>query len=209
MKFIYMTLPIKVNLDITQDDFIAVDILEQAADIPLAKKAARTNFLIESGVLAGCLRLFFLFRDKVAFEVVYFLAAFWLMFGVNFALTYFKNIDSEFSLYVTNLLKNSRSGTIYTPEKGEATFWADRREYLTNEQRRYFEYDKVQFIKETRHLFIFIMKRTKEKNLNGFAWMVLPKRNMTIEDEESFRQLCRSIKEKYNLKEWTDFPMFD
>lgn len=204
-----MTFPIKVNLDITQDDFIAVDILEQAADIPLAKKAARTNFLIESGVLAGCLCLFFIFKNKIAFEVVYFLAGFWVLFAAHFVYTYFKGIDSEFRLYVTNLLKNSQSGTIYTPERGEASFWEDKREYLTNEQRRYFDYDKIQFIKETRHLFIFIMKRTKEKNLNGFVWMVLPKRNMTPRQEDDFRQLCRDITEKYGLKEWTDFPLFD
>ena len=204
-----MNYPIEVNLDITQDDFIAVDILEQAADIPLAKKAARSAFVAESVVIAVGVALVLVFRDFFAFELIYFLGGFWLLFAANFALNYFRGIDREFKLNMTNLLKNSRTGTIYTPESGLAFFWEDRREYLTNEQRRYFTYDKVQHIKETRHLFIFIMKRAKDKGLRGFAWMVLPKRNLTPRQEEEFRTLCRMIIEKYSLKPWTDFALFD
>ena len=204
-----MTYPIKVNLDITQDDFIAVDILEQAADVPLAKKAALTTFLWESAAIILGVVLTLVFRDSLAFELIYFLVGFEALFRVNFALNYFRGIDREFNIYVTNLLKNSQKGQIYNPENGMAYFYRDKGEYLTNEQRRYFSYDAIQHIKETRHLFIFIMKRTKEKGLRGFAWMVLPKRNMTFGQEEDFRTLCRDIVKKYDLKPWTDFPLFD
>ena len=204
-----MNFPIEVNLDITQDDFIAVDILEQAADIPLAKKYALNTFIRESAVIICGLIRTLVFKNILAFELIYFLLGFEALFAANFFFNYFKNIDREFSMNVSRLLGNRDGKTIYTPETGFAVFYEDRAEYLTNEQRRYFSYSDIQHIKITRHLFIFIMKRSKEKGLTGFVWMVLPKRNLTPRQEEDFTQLCRQINREYNLSPWTDCRLFD
>ncbi len=204
-----MEFPIRVELDITQDDFICCEILEEAADIPYAKKSAKVSFLRESGVLALCALAVFVFRDNIAFEAIYFVIGFEVLFFLNFAYNYFYGIDHNFKLAVTHLLTARKDHTFFTPEKGIAFFYRDRGEYLTNEQRRYFDYSLVDHIKITRHLFIFIMKKSDEKGLRGFVWMVLPKRNMTRQQERDFTKLCRQIEEKYHLTPWTDCRIFD
>ena len=87
-------------------------------------------------------------------------------------------------------------------------FYEDKCEYLTNEQRRFFDYDKIRSIKIIRHLYIFVMKKTKDKNLRGFVYMVIPRRNMDEKQQQQLDEICASIIKKYDLKEWITSRIF-
>ena len=76
------------------------------------------------------------------------------------------------------------------------------------EQRRYFSYDVIKNIKIIKHLYIFVMKRTKDKNLRGFAYMVIPRRNMNLQEQETLDKICSGIVEKYKLEEWVKSDIF-
>ena len=89
-----------------------------------------------------------------------------------------------------------------------ALFYEDKCEYLTNEQRRFFDYDQIKNIKNIKHLYIFVMKRSKEKNLRGFAYMVIPKRNLTGNQMQQMDEICARIVEEKHLEEWVTSDIF-
>ena len=47
-----MEYPLQIELDITQDDFIEVEILEQELEAQLWKKSVKKTFIIETVVIA-------------------------------------------------------------------------------------------------------------------------------------------------------------
>ena len=96
----------------------------------------------------------------------------------------------------------------FTAEKGLVYFYENKCEYLTNEQRRFFEYDKIGNIKIIKHLYIFVMKRSKDKSMKGFAYMVIPRRNMNDHQQKQLDEICASIIKKYDLKEWVTSQIF-
>ena len=53
------------------------------------------------------------------------------------------------------------------------------------------------------------MKRSKEKGLKGFAYMVIPKRNLDEKQERFLDRICTRITEQYSLKPWTDSEILD
>lgn len=201
-----MEYPLQLELDISQDDYVAVEILEQALDADLWKKSVLKTFVIETVVIIAAVIGMMVMISKGIFVVqaIIFPVFFWVMFLLHFLYTYFFGVKREFNMAVKHLLESKDTHTFFTPERGMLFMFEDRAEYLTNEQRRYFDYDKVQNIKEIRHMFIFVMKRSKEKNLRGFAYMIIPKRNLVGDQEDRVREICNNIIEKYDLKEWTD-----
>lgn len=199
-----MDYPLQIELDITQDDFITVEILEQELDRQLNKKGYLKAFLFQSALLLSAAVLIFFFRDVILWQSVYFVIFFEILFAFHFIYNYFFGCKREFSLAVSHILQNRENHSFFSPEQGFAFFYDDRCEYLTNEQRRYFNYDKINNIKITKHLFIFVMKRSKEKNMRGFAYMVIPKRNMSDDQQEFLAKICDDIVKKYDLKPWVD-----
>ena len=53
------------------------------------------------------------------------------------------------------------------------------------------------------------MKRSKKREHTGFAYMVIPRRNMDEEQERFLDRICARITEQYSLKPWTDSEILD
>lgn len=206
-----MDYPLEIPLEISQDDYIEVEILEQAIDRDWSREDHRKTFLIQTAACRGLalILLFFRLKGSVAKESVFVVGGIWAFFAVHFFYSYFSGYRRDYDWRVSHMLEHRNTHTFFTPEKGIVVFYEDRCEFLTNEQRRYFEWSLVQNIKEIRHLFIFVMKRSKEKGLRGFAYMVIPKRCLSEEEETKVRQICRDITERYRLSPWTELDMLD
>lgn len=205
-----MEYPFQIELDVNQDDFIEVEILEQELDAQLWKKSIKKTFIIETAVIAviAIFMAFSVAKGNIMPVALAFPAFFWLVFLVHSVYTYKWGVKREFNMAVQHLLQNKDKMTFFTPERGMVLFYEDKCEYLTNEQRRYFDYDKIKNIKIIKHLYIFVMKRTKDKNLQGFAYMVIPRRNMSEADQAKLDAICAGIVEKYQLKEWVNSGIF-
>lgn len=205
-----MEYPLQIELDVTQDDFIEVEILEQELEAQLWKESLKKTFIVETVVIALviALVLFLASKGTIMVMTVIFPVFFWICFLVHFVYTYKWGVRREFNMAVQHLLHNKDTQEFFTPEKGMVFFFEERCEYLTNEQRRFFDYDKIQNIKIIKHLYIFVMKRSKEKNLRGFAYMVIPRRNLTDSQQQMLDEICAGIVEKYDLKEWVKSEIF-
>ena len=201
-----MEYPLKIDVNITQDDYIEVEILEQALDMELWKKSLVKTFAIETAVMAmlSVLIVYLSSRGVIIMRTIYFVLFFYMLFAFHFVYTYFQGAKREFNMAVQHLLMNKDTNEFFTPEKGMVYFYEDRCEFLTDEQRRYFDYSLIKHIKVIRHLYIFVMKRSKEKNLKGFAYMVIPKRNLYGDEQQALDSICADIIEKYQLKPWVD-----
>ena len=205
-----MEYPFKIELDVTQDDFIEVEILEQELEAQLWKKSVKKTFIIETAViaLAMCIIAYMASKGKILMLTLIFPVFFWFIFLFHFIYTYKWGVKREFNMAVGHILQNKDTQVFFTPERGMVLFYEDKAEYLTNEQRRYFSYDVIKNIKIIKHLYIFVMKRTKEKNLRGFAYMVIPRRNMSLQEQETLDKICSEIVEKYKLEEWVKSDIF-
>ena len=205
-----MEYPLIIELNVTQDDFIEVEILEQELDAQLYKKSIKKTFVIETGIIAVIIAIMgsMVSKGSIMAAALAFPAFFWLMFLVHFVYNYKWGIQREFSMGVQHLLQNKDSMEFFTAERGMVYFHEDRCEYLTNEQRRFFDYDLIRNIKIIKHLYIFVMKRSKEKSLRGFAYMVIPRRNMDENQQQQLDEICASIIKKYDLKEWITSRIF-
>ncbi|MEG1862629.1 MAG: hypothetical protein RR198_03390 [Oscillospiraceae bacterium] len=205
-----MEYPLKIEIDVVQDDFLQVEMLEQYLDSEIERKDALKTFRKQILVLVVISICFFIFPDTIAMESQFLLLGFGILFTVNFVYRYFYGYKNELRLGLNHLLlSNSRGDTFFTPEKGVVFFYSDRCEYLTNEQRRYFSYDKIGHIKITKHLFIFVMKESKEKNMRGFLYMVIPKRNLDECQTENLNQICKEIKGTFKLSQWIGQTVLD
>lgn len=205
-----MEYPFKIELDVTQDDFIEVEILEQELEAQLWKKSVKKTFIIETAViaLAMCIIAYMASKGIIIMLTLIFPVFFWLIFLIHFIYTYNWGVKREFNMAVQHILQNKDTQVFFTPERGMVLFYEDKAEYLTNEQRRYFSYDVIKNIKIIKHLYIFVMKRTKDKNLRGFAYMVIPRRNMNLQEQETLDKICSEIVEKYKLEEWVKSDIF-
>ena len=205
-----MEYPLIIELNVTQDDFIEVEILEQELDAQLYKKSIKKAFVIETVVIAIVMMFMasMVAKGSIMAMALAFPAFFWLMFLIHFVYNYKWGIQREFNMGVQHILQNKDSMEFFTAERGMVYFHKDKCEYLTNEQRRFFEYDLIRNIKIIKHLYIFVMKRSKEKSLRGFAYMVIPRRNMTEEQQTQLDAICAEITEKYDLKEWMTSKIF-
>ena len=205
-----MEYPLQIELDITQDDFIEVEILEQELEAQLWKKSVKKTFIIETVVIALVIALVLWLANKgtIMALTVIFPVFFWFCFLVHFVYTYNWGVKREFNMAVQHLLHNKDTQEFFTPVRGMALFYEDKCEYLTNEQRRFFNYDLIKNIKIIKHLYIFVMKRSKEKNLRGFAYMVIPKRNLTGNQMQQMDEICARIVEEKHLEEWVKSDIF-
>lgn len=205
-----MEYPLIIDLNVTQDDFIEVEILEQELDAQLYKKSIKKSFVIETVVISIVMMFMasMVAKGSIMAVALAFPAFFWLMFLVHFVYNYKWGIQREFNMAVQHLLQNKDHMEFFTSEKGLVYFHEDKCEYLTNEQRRFFDYDLIRNIKIIKHLYIFVMKRSKEKSLRGFAYMVIPRRNMDEKQQAQLDEICASIVKKYDLKEWVTSQIF-
>ena len=201
-----MEYPLQIDVNITQDDYIQVEILEQELEKKLLLKETKKTFIIETIIMAVVAAGVAVMAAKgiIMYRTLYFVAGIWMIFLINFLYTYFLGAKREYNMAVRHLLQNKDSHEFFTPERGMICFYEDRAEFLTNEQRRYFDYSLVKNIKIIKHLYIFVMKRSKEKNLRGFAYMVVPKRNLYPDEEIMLNEICRNIVEKYKLEPWVE-----
>ncbi len=205
-----MEYPLQIELDVTQDDFIEVEILEQELEAQLWKKSVKKTFIIETVVIALAIALMLWLAKKgtIMALAVIFPVFFWVCFLVHFVYTYNWGVKREFNMAVQHLLHNKDSQEFFTPERGMVLFYENKCEYLTNEQRRFFDYDLIKNIKIIKHLYIFVMKRSKEKSLRGFAYMVIPRRNLTENQQIQLDEICRRIVKEKDLKEWVESRIF-
>ena len=205
-----MEYPLIIDLYVEQDDFIEVEILEEELDKEIHKKSMKTAFIIETVMIAAVMAGMAVMATKgmIMSLALIFPAFFWLLFLFHFIYNYKWGIQHDFNMAVQHLLENKDSQRFFTSEKGLVYFYEDRCEYLTNEQRRFFEYDKIGNIKIIKHLYIFVMKRSKDKSMKGFAYMVIPRRNMNDHQQKQLDEICASIIKKYDLKEWVTSQIF-
>ncbi len=201
-----MEYPLKIDVNITQDDYIQVEILEQELEKQLWLKSIKKTFVIESIVMAlvAVLVVTRAARGVIIMETMFFVIGVWLIFLFLFVYNYFWGAKMEFNMAVQHLLQNKDTHEFFTPENGMIYFYEDKCDFLTNEQRRYFDYSLIKNIKIIKHLYIFVMKRSKEKSLRGFAYMVVPRRNLYPDEEAMLNEICRNIVEKYKLEPWVE-----
>ncbi|MBR5521316.1 MAG: hypothetical protein IKU54_04895 [Oscillospiraceae bacterium] len=201
-----MEYPLKIDVNISQDDYIEVEILEQKLEEQLWKKEAKKAFIIETGVMAlvAVIVMVLAVKEIVLPMTLVFVAGIWVILRINFVYTYFWGAKNEFNMAVQHILQNKDTHEFFTPEKGMALFFEDKCEFLTNEQRRYFDYSLIKHIKVIRHMYIFVMNKSKEKSLRGFVYMIIPKRNLYPDEEKMLDEICRGIVEKYDLKPWVE-----
>ena len=205
-----MEYPLQIELDVTQDDFIEVEILEQELEAQLWKQSVKKTFIVETAVIAVVIALVLWLASKgtIMAMTAIFPIFFWFCFLLHFVYTYNWGVKREFNMAVQHLLHNKDTQEFFTPERGMVLFYEDRCEYLTNEQRRFFDYDLIKNIKIIKHLYIFVMKRSKEKNLRGFAYMVIPRRNLTDNQKQQMDEICARIVKENDLKEWVKSEIF-
>lgn len=200
-----MKYPLHLDIDIIQDDFIQVDILEQAVDARQIKEFNRKVFIAELVavfLLAAVLGILIISGSIVVYSMLFPAVCLATVLAAHFFNK--SGVDKEFAYGVNHLLENRDSHSFFSEEKGMALFYEDKCEYLTNEQRRYFDYDKIEHIKVTKLLYIFVMKKTKDKTMQGFAYMIIPRRCLTDDEDAALAQICDGIVQKYALTTWTD-----
>lgn len=201
--------PLHIEIAVEQSDFIQVEMLENVIDSQDLKKETLRTFLIQSAVcfLAA---VFFLIQNWVAKEAWWFCLVFFLFFALHFLYNYFYGIQQDLYRNLAHLIQSDAKGnTFFLPEEGMVNFYPEKVEYLTNENRRYFEYNQIAHIKITKLLFIFVMKNSTEKSMRGFQYMVVPKRCLQTSQEEQLNDLCDFIVSTYGLTAWTDTDLFN
>ena len=205
-----MEYPLHIELNVNQDDFIQVEILEQEKEMQIWKDEIKKGFLIECIVMAvlACVVFNLVSKGTVVKRTMYFVWGIWLILGAHSGYNYFSGAKREFNMAVQHLLTNKDTNEFFTAEKGMVLFFEDRCEYLSNEQRRFFDYSHIKHIKTTRHLYIFVMRKSKDKKLKGFAYMVIPRRNMDEGQQNMLDEICSGIIEKYKLEEWVTSDIF-
>ena len=106
-----MEYPLIIELNVTQDDFIEVEILEQELDAQLYKKSIKKTFVIETVVIAVIIAIMgvMVAKGSIMAAALAFPAFFWLMFLVHFVYNYKWGIQREFSMGVQHLLQNKDS----------------------------------------------------------------------------------------------------
>ena len=50
--------------------------------------------------------------------------------------------------------------------------------------------------------------KTKDKNLRGFVYMVIPRRNLDSAQQQQLDEICARITKQYELKEWMKSQIF-
>ncbi len=204
-----MQYPFQIDLNITQEDFIKVEILEQTLETQLAKKDSVKSIAMQVAIFLiasiGILSI-----DVIANEALYLVLLFTVLAISNFLYMRFYGYENDFKLATSHLINSHQQGNIFfTAENGMVIFDYDKCEYLTNEQRRFFSYDYVKHIKETNDMYIFVMRQEKELNLKGFLYMIIPKRNLDTNQNEKIQKISSDITTKYNLTNWVNSPYFD
>lgn len=201
--------PLNIEVKLIQEDFIEVELIENIIDANQQRKEALNAYIVQTIMMIGIGAGLFI-ASWAAKESLYFVLFFWVCFTINFVYRYFFGYRNELKLTMEHLIVSNQNGDeFFLEENGFANFLEENVEFLTNEQRRYFDYTLINNIKITKRLFIFVMKQSKEKGLRGFVYMIIPKRDLTEEQKEALLLFCQDIKQKYSLKEWVEKTIFD
>ncbi len=204
-----MNFPIQIDIDINQQDFIQTEILELTENYEIEKKSCLKVFIYQSVFFIGVIILF-LNSNIIVDEAVYFPISFWFFSLVNFLYKYFIGSRTDYNYSIEHLIKSDAAGNkFFSSENGMIVFKEKEIEYLTNENRRYFSYDKLKNIKITKRLIVFVLKISKDKSIRGFHYMLIPKRCLNEENEEKVYKLIEDIKKEYNLKDWIECKILD
>ena len=77
-----MEYPLQIELDVNQDDFIEVEILEQELEAQLWKESLKKTFAIETAVIALAIAVVVYFANKgtIMMATVGFPVFFWIIF---------------------------------------------------------------------------------------------------------------------------------
>ena len=205
----FSTNPIDIELDLTQEDFIQTEIMECLVDAGDLKSESAKAFIYQTLVCSVIAFIMFISKS-LARESLIFPLVFFALFLINFLYKYFYGIENELKNNLNHMIESNRNGNVFfTPESGMIRLYDDRAEYLTNENRRYFNYTSIAHIKQTKLLYIFVMKNSREKSMRGFMYMIIPKRCLTEEQIPLMNKLCEEITQRYNLSPWTDISIMD
>ena len=120
--------PLEIKLDITQDDYIEVEILEQIVNRDWQINDHKRTILIQSIVCAAVALLFAVLsmRGRIAKESLILVAGAWIFCLVHFLYSYKVGYNVDFNYAVNQMLQNRDTNTFFTPEKGTAFFYEDR-----------------------------------------------------------------------------------
>ncbi len=200
---------LQIEIDLKQEDFIQVEIIEQTENYINNKKHAVKSLIYKSVVLAFLIVVFLVVKDINNIAVLFPLA-FFGFFVLDFLYKYFIGYKKDYQYSIDHLIKADSEGYVFfTPERGLISLYKDRCEYLTNEERRYFSYDKIKHIKYTKRHIIFVLKAIKDKEIRGFLYMILPLRCIKEDEKEAVFTLCEEIKNEYKLSSWVSCPILD
>ncbi len=204
-----MDYPLEFNIELFQTDFIQTEILELTENLEIEKKSCVKTFIIQT-ILLILTGLVFLSVESFAREAVFIPIGFFIFILLNFLYKFFIGNKSDYKQAVEHLIKSDALGNqFFSPEKGMIVFNKENIEFLTNENRRYFSYDKLKHIKITKRLVVFVLKVSRDKSIRGFHYMILPKRCIDEKNEENIYKLIDDIKKEFNLKEWVECRVLD
>lgn len=203
-----MKYPLHIEINATQDDFIQLEILQQAMLVEKQREINKKMFIGQSCFSLFLLAVLLVLAIKgTVVGISLIIPAVIEIFFMGNLFSNNSNAQRDYSYTVNHMLQNRDSHAFFAEEQGFVEFYEDRCEFLTNLQRRYFGYENIDHIKITKFLYIFVMKKSKDKNLKDFEFMILPRRNMLDREDEQLSQICSSIIEKYQLTPWNDFTV--
>ena len=204
-----MKFPLNYEVTLIQEDFIEIELIENLIDCKDIRKSSVKTYIIQTAVTA-IVSCFLWLSPSVAKVSLLVTLMFFVIFTLYFLYNYFVGYKTDFDMTAQHLIKSNAQGNeFFKQEQGFVTFYEDRCEFLTDEQRRYFDLTLIDSVKITKRLFIFVMKPTKEKALRGFIYMPIPKRHLNDEQQAQLTEFCSMLKKKYFVKEWTDKTIFD
>lgn len=204
-----MNLPLTIDLALVQEDFIQVEIMEEMLDAQLVRQARKKTFVYQT-IFCLILAVILGTQSWISNFALIFPAMFFLFFFLHFLYQYIWGYKTDLNHAISHMVESDRQGnTFFTPEEGMAIFYADKCEYLTNEQRRYFTYDDIAHYKISKRLIIFVMKPTKRKDMRNFLFMIIPVRNIPPEILPQFQQFCIDLAHQHNISQWIGPTVFD
>ncbi len=204
-----MDFPLELDIEILQTDFIQVEILELTESYNFEKKSCFKAFVGQILVSLAFIIIFLISKD-IQNTAIYFPVFFIIFFIINFLYKYFIGNKQDYNNNIEHLIKSDALGNrFFKDERGMVVFKKDEIQFLTNINRRYFSYDKLRHIKETKRLFVFVLKIEKDASIRGFHYMIIPKRCMDNQKLEKVYNLIENIKNEYNLTDWVNCKIFD
>ena len=191
------------NLQLTyindQDDWYEFSLFEQYWSCLDDRDHASRSLMIQMFFVLGFTVLFTFapFIDKNYLWISLVASA---MFFINLFFDYFSGYDADYK-NMKRLYENLRDHNIVNiyDEKLTVDFGDREINIRTDEYRRFFEWEDVEYIQETDNLIILRIRASNKKNLQGFQRLIISKRYIFPQKLEQLWALLNEKKAQYHI----------